>query len=87
MNRRLIGISRTRAAIICAVDTDSSVPLVLKIMRGEAPRSSIGRRVVKWCEEHGYPIDRPASTGDVGEDALARAERVEAERAARRGGG
>lgn len=95
MNPKLSGLSRSRVAILCSAECDAGLVLVLGIMRGLPPRSSVGRRVLKWCRDNGYPIGptngpkgrSPARTlADASEDILAQAECIEAERAARRGG-
>lgn len=83
---RLKGLSRARVAILCASEADVGLPTVKKILFGGVPvKSSQGRRVVKWANDHSYPIARPqAQTTDNAADsveaALARAEALAVER-------
>ena len=56
--------------------------LVQRILGGGKVKSSQARRVVKWAQEHGYPIDREESA----EETFAKLEAEEAARAAARQG-
>lgn len=82
MVSRLKGLSRSRVATICSAEADVSMVVVLHVMSGERVKSSQGRRVVKWCQDNGYPIDRTEPSANNAEDALAQ---LEAREAARQG--